>query len=460
MLSNDNSWFQLKNRRLLLDLIAVLNHLKKGNTGNSELGLKIEYIKSTEVSSLERVFLSPEGRQWIYFIYSEVKNAGKPNPLIQDYVAWLGINREDGFSYLVGKLDEFIFALFLISGKSGPKQIKLDFNADWVVPGMNLFSKGSKNCSLLFNPDQDFQLISSFNEIRVRILNDSSPPMELIFEKFQGSSKYPFCIDLYSEVSRINIQGREHLPRISPNSKELIARQVDMIEKALAYIKVFDQSIEGYFKEVPNYFVPLKAPEGALPSSSNSSIDTMFWYSVTDQPLLMAEMIIHEYSHQRLFRLQDIDPLIDPVIHGSGWERCEIYSPWRDDPRPINGVFHGFVVFTEASRFWMALIKNGGLNDSDIDISKRRMAMLVLQLNHARESLRQCTFTSQGEAVFSFYDDTLAKEMIPYIEGNKLSNLQPFFMEYHDEELPYGSSILEVVSKHKTQWLNRNGQFN
>ena len=460
MLSNDNSWFQLKNRRLLLELIVVLNHLKKEITVNSELDLKIEYIKSAEVPSLERVFLSPEGRQWIYFIYSEVKNAGKPNPLIQDYVAWLGINREDGFSYLVGKLDEFIFALYLISGKSGPKQIKLDFNADWVVPGMNLFSKGSKNCSLLFNPDQDIQLISSFNEIRVRILNDSSPPMELIFEKFQGSSKYPFCIDLYSEVSRINIQGREHLPRISPNSKELIAQQVDMIEKALAYIKVFDHSIERYFKEIPNYFVPIQAPEGALPSSSNSSIDTMFWYSVTDQPLLMAEMIIHEYSHQRLFRLQDIDPLIDPEIHGSGWERCEIYSPWRDDPRPINGVFHGFVVFTEASRFWMALIKNGGLNDSDIDISKRRMAMLVLQLNHARESLRQCTFTSQGEAVFSFYDDALDNELIPYVEGNMLSDLRPFFMEHHDAELPYGSSIFEVVNKHKTQWLNRNGRFN
>ena len=185
MLSNDNSWFQLKNRRLLLDLIAVLNHLKKGNTGNSELGLKIEYIKSTEVSYLERVFLSPEGRQWIYFIYSEAKNRGKPNLLMQQYAAWLGINQEEVLYYLVGKLDEFIFALFLISGKTGPKQIKLDFNADWVVPGMNLFSKGSKKYSLFFNPDNDLQLITSFSEIRVRILNDLSPPVELIFEKFQ-----------------------------------------------------------------------------------------------------------------------------------------------------------------------------------------------------------------------------------------------------------------------------------
>lgn len=460
MLSNDPSWLQQKNRRLLLELIVILNQLKVKFPNNLDLSNKILYIKASEIYNLEQVFLSPEGRQWIYFVYSELKNSGKPNPLIMEYAGWLGINQSEAISYLVQKLDEFVLALLILSKKSVQEKITLKFRIGFVLPGLNFFSKISTERFFSLESGEVIEIIYYPEGIKVVFSPKSVTSNELIFEKLEGSSAYSFCIDSVSEVSRINIRGREHLPRVSNENKELILKQIQVIEKALAYIKVFDDSIERYFKEIQNSFVPLQAPEGALPSSSNSSIDTMFWYSVTDEPLLMAEMIIHEYSHQRLFRLQDTDPLLNPAIHGSGWEKCEIYSPWRDDPRPINGVFHGFIVFTEASRFWMALIKKGGLNQVELEISKRRMAMLVLQLNHARESLRQCKFTPQGEIVFSFYGDVLTEELIPYVNEHRLADLRPFFMEHHDEELPSGSSILEVVNKHETQWRKRNDQSN
>lgn len=460
MLFNDSSWLQQKNRRLLLELIVILNQLKTKFDDNLDLINKVLYIKESEISNLEQVFLSPEGRQWIYFVYSELKNSGKPDPLMDEYAEWLGIKRSDVLSYLLQKLDEFVLSLLIVSEKSVQENIILTFRISFLLPGLNYFGKISTDRSFSLDSGEVVE-VSHFSEgMKVCFSSKSESSEELIFEKLEGSSKYSFCIDSVSEVSRINIRGREHLPRIALENKKLILKQIQVIEKALAYIKIFDESIERYFKEIRNSFVPLQAPEGSLPSSSNSSIDTMFWYSITDEPLLMAEMIIHEYSHQRLFRLQDTDPLIDPVIHGSGWEKCEIYSPWRDDPRPINGVFHGFIVFTEASRFWMSLIKKGGLNQLELEISERRMAMLVLQLDHARESLRQCKFTAHGEIVFSFYEDLLTQELIPYVNENRLADLRPFFMEHHDEELPSGSSILEVVNKHKTQWMKRNVQSN
>lgn len=458
MLSNDPIWLQQKNRRLLLELIVILNQLKVKFPNNLNLTNKIIYIKASEISNLEQVFLSPEGRQWIYFVYNELKNSGKPNTLMHEYAGWLGINQSEVLSYLIQKLDEFVLTLLMVSGRSVHERIVLKFQISFLLPGLNLFSKISTERIFSLEPGEAIEIIYSSVGAKISSTQKAGSSKEMIFEKLESSSLYSFCIDSVSEVSRINIRGREHLPRIASENKDLILKQVKVIEKALAYIKIFDDSIEQYFKDIRNSFVPLQAPEGALPSSSNSSIDTMFWYSVTDEPMLMAEMIIHEYSHQRLFRLQDNDPLLDPSIHGSGWEKCEIYSPWRDDPRPINGVFHGFIVFTEASRFWMSLIKNGELNQVELEISKRRMAMLVLQLNHARESLRQSRFTAQGEIVFSFYGDLLTKELIPYVNEHRLADLQPFFMEHHDDGLPSGSSILEVVRKHKTQWMKRNDQ--
>jgi len=167
-------------------------------------------------------------------------------------------------------------------------------------------------------------------------------------------------------------------------------------------------------------------------------------------------MIIQELSHQRLFRLQDEDPLIDPVYHNSGWEKCELYSPWRDDPRPINGVFHGFVVFSEVAKFWLELIKNTDINEQEKNIAKRRMAMLTLQLSNAKESLDNAHFTTKGKEFYNQYVQYLNNDTLKYVLENNLGDLEPFFMEFHDQEELAGQSIYEVVDEHKNHWLTNN----
>jgi HEXXH motif-containing protein len=55
--------------------------------------------------------------------------------------------------------------------------------------------------------------------------------------------------------------------------------------------------------------------------------------------LKLAEAIVHEYFHNELFLHQESAELFDT--------RDELYySPWRDDARPLNGLFHGAFVFT------------------------------------------------------------------------------------------------------------------
>jgi hypothetical protein len=457
MLSEDASWFQIKNRRLILELLAILNYLKSQKADQSKILSKINYIKNSDISHLESVFLSPEGRQWISFSYREIKKSLVADSLLEEYAKWLGISRIDLLKYLIGKLDLFILSLAIYSKRNPSEIIALKLYKMAVIPGLECQLKSDDDLVFLLNPKDKISVVESANGTKAFFRNDNGETIELSLKKIPRSDNYAVYVDLVSEVSRINFPGREHLPRISSNDHKIIIEQIKVIDKAIDYIRLFDSSIYQYFKEVKNYFVPLQGPEGALPSSSNSSVDTMFWYSKTKQPLLMAEMIIHEYSHQRVFRLQDIDPLIDPSIHGTGWDRCEIYSPWRDDPRPVNGVFHGFIVFTETSRFWITLIKKGELDDIELDISSRRLAMLVLQLKYAKESLDGCKFTSPGKNVFSYYAKELDEELLPYINDNQLQKLKPYFMEYHDQEILVGSSILDVVDRHKSQWKIRNG---
>jgi hypothetical protein len=46
MLTDDLTWFKVKNRRILLELIAVLNYLSSQLDKDSDLGVKIDFLKS------------------------------------------------------------------------------------------------------------------------------------------------------------------------------------------------------------------------------------------------------------------------------------------------------------------------------------------------------------------------------------------------------------------------------
>ena len=459
MLTDDLTWFKVKNRRILLELIAVLNYLSSQLDKDSDLGLKIDYLKSANLEVLERIFLSPEGRQWIYFTYTEIKSKNNSEGMLYAYANWLGISRLGLRAHLIQKLDEFVFALVVLSQIAPKESITLKVKKNAIIPLTAEMWRLLEKVDLKLSPTTTVTSEKNLEMMRVSV-NSLGIETQAEFSQLPSSKKFPLHIDLYSEASRSSFPGREQLPRVSEQEQEVLLKQIQVIEKALDYIGLVDSSITQYFKEVPNYFVPLIGPDGTLPSSSNSSVDTMFWYSATNQPLLMAEMIIHELSHQRVFRLQDKDPLIDPEVHGSGWDICEIYSPWRDDPRPVNGVFHGFVVFTEAAKFWMSLINQGGLHPEELDISKRRMTMLALQLDHAQKSLATCTYTELGKSVFDAYAQVLEGTILPYIKKHNFGDLKPFFMEFHDQEQPIGVSIAEVVEGHKSQWITRNGRRN
>jgi len=68
----DDEWIYQKNLRLLRELIVVLNHFNK-EFHSETLEKKIKYIKKTNSDILSKVFLSPEGRQYITLCYLAIK---------------------------------------------------------------------------------------------------------------------------------------------------------------------------------------------------------------------------------------------------------------------------------------------------------------------------------------------------------------------------------------------------
>lgn len=455
MLNRDQEWIKNKNQRLLHELIVVLNWLIKSNPTDNNLISRVDYIKNTQIDVLEKVFLEPEGRQWITLFYKNIKDVNNSDPLLTSYAEWVFVEKENIGSYLVQRLDLFIVSIYLLTNKSISCVIELELDRKGLFPGINLAWDNASRITIQLVKDNLNVMVSGEDFVSCHDLKSFKGSGSVFFD-LPKSKKYKVYVDLVSQVANINFNGREQLTRFDSQDFDLIDTNLEVIDKAVNYVSQTDEYNASYFSNSTNFFVPLVPPDGALPSSSNSSIDTMFWHSFTDNPMLMAEIIVHELSHQKLFRLQDIDPLIDPNFHGSAWDSCTIYSPWRDDPRPINGVFHGFIVFAEACKFWYSLIHSGRLSPLEENISKRRFAMLVLQLECAYYSLVNVKYTLDGLDIFDFYKSLLFDQYIPFVKSHKLGELQPFFMEHHDEEELEGNNINEVVLKHKHNWAKRN----
>lgn len=193
-------------------------------------------------------------------------------------------------------------------------------------------------------------------------------------------------------------------------------------------------------------------PSG-FPSGTTSSSLGFSVFSMPPIPSVLCEMLVHEVSHSHLFVLQDLDPLLDPRYHGEGWEPEVLYSPWRDDPRPLNGLLHAAFVFARVARFWLRVAGDGTTDDRGVAL--RRLAVLQLQLGVVVRSLaRHAQWTDTGLAFFTILRD----EIDAVCDGAALLGLDevtPFYAE--DASTGRGTgSARDRQRAHFEAWSHRN----
>ncbi|MEV5408149.1 HEXXH motif domain-containing protein [Thermopolyspora sp. NPDC052614] len=90
--------------------------------------------------------------------------------------------------------------------------------------------------------------------------------------------------------------------------------------------------------------VPLVSPR-IVSASSSLSIGCVA-LSLPPSPLAAARTLMHEMQHGKLSALMTLFPLIaEPTDE-------RFYAPWRDDPRPLAGLFQGAYAHLGIARFW------------------------------------------------------------------------------------------------------------
>lgn len=105
-------------------------------------------------------------------------------------------------------------------------------------------------------------------------------------------------------------------------------------------------------------------------------------------PYLLADSLIHEHRHQKLYLLQRETPLVED-------DRQLVSSPWREDLRPPSGLFHAVFVFVHLSEYWQHLADNA----DTFELRSRARGELVIikdRIEAALPTLRGTRLTTRG----------------------------------------------------------------
>src|SRR5262249_47732882 len=93
--------------------------------------------------------------------------------------------------------------------------------------------------------------------------------------------------------------------------------------------------------------VPLPmAPDLTLRSASSGDAFGSLLVALPPGPTEFAALLVHEFQHTKLGAYYHLLNL----FVDDGTER--FYAPWRDDPRPLSGLFQGVYAFLGVTGFW------------------------------------------------------------------------------------------------------------
>jgi uncharacterized protein len=95
--------------------------------------------------------------------------------------------------------------------------------------------------------------------------------------------------------------------------------------------------------------MPLSAaPQGRDISASARHAFGAVAVALPEDPVTLALLLIHEFQHVKLGAVLDIYDLYDPA------DGRLFHAPWRDDPRPLEGLLQGTYAHLAVTDFWRA----------------------------------------------------------------------------------------------------------
>ena len=221
---------------------------------------------------------------------------------------------------------------------------------------------------------------------------------------------YILCLpDLLVQINKLKVHRFDAWLRMPFGDKiifesELTTEENELVEKALKLICQWNPDLYTEIQAISpeiQFIRDTTAHPDKIVSFSDNSVPGALYIQIRKSTGLisvydLADSIIHEHRHQKLYLLQRISPIVTqdfPLVH----------SPWREELRPPSGLFHALFVFVKLHSFWrfLATYQSAEVrNRAEVECE-----MVEQKLSTGFETVRSCPLTETGFRLLSILEE-------------------------------------------------------
>jgi HEXXH motif-containing protein len=178
--------------------------------------------------------------------------------------------------------------------------------------------------------------------------------------------------------------------------------------------------------------VPRSQPEQGMVSSTSPEAFGAIALSEPSEVLSLAETLVHETQHLKLGAILGIASLVRAD------DNRRFYAPWRDDPRPADGLLQGAYAYLGVAEFWR------GQQDVDHGSTQRRAQAEFARWREATALVTRILLTS----------GVLTAEGMRFCAA-----MERTLSGWLDEPVPDAALALArgAADAHRAAWQDRNG---
>ena len=465
ILWTDTDVYQRRYEKTATALIAVervLRELRPLDGGEDEFLQLYEFLAGANPESFTQVWEDPSTYLWARRAYELTGASLSRDTLpaeLEKYCAAIGT--DDPRAALALHLEEFkkfVIAVAMIAREDyifrGPLIAKLPFS----IPGtaFSVFGSGA----LAVQAVNACGPVAEYQSCRVQL----GPAVRAHVADFPRLIKRPVArcgeYELLLKPEAFFLPGITAADPLRELALEFQETQVRLIEDALALVERHHPLAFGHLREVVK-LTALKPPAfGDYSNVSYSDLPGAFILSAVQEPYWIADALVHELFHNRLFFIEEREALLTNAGTEDGETSGEFYSPWRDDLRPLSGLLHAIYVYIAVSQFWFSVLRSG-------ETSALRTAYCVDQAVRATLQLRIASRLLRRYAQFSEFGADLFREMEKEVDaawitmhGMGLATDAPAMIAQGDGQIIVGGSrpdgcplsVIETIFQHAARY--------
>ena len=367
-----------------------------------------EFLDLFQVASAARpehfgtVWSDPAAYFWVRMAYQLIATCLTNSPLTnlgQAYCTALGMpDPREALTRHLADFKRYVLALHCLSERdcafTWPLQVTLPF----AIPATrwSLTGKGSAQIHALVNGYLGISYEGRTQRLPLTT-RSSANPVSLTIEECPVVSHEGY--ELLLQPHGFNLLGLDFVEPVLKVGHTYQREHAHLVQQALSLIDRYQPETYSQFRNVMRYIALKPLRKGGYTNSSHSDLPGAFVCGIVPEPYELADGIIHEFYHNRLFFIEEIAPFFSDSA--DALENRSYYSPWRSDLRPLHGILHALYVYLPVCRFWLQVYLGGEVAGMRLNYVRDRLVRIPLQLRIAiHQVARHARFTDFGRVVF------------------------------------------------------------